>query len=128
MVCKDVEQHVVVLEEDQKFLKLLELLGIYQQQGGVIVFVDKQESADELLKDLMKASYHCMSLHGGIDQFDRDSTIVDFKSGKVKLLVSHFYGSLLCMFLIFISFVLCEIIIFVCVLRLQLLFVLVGWM
>lgn len=52
------------------------------------MFVDKQESADELLKDLMKASYHCMSLHGGIDQFDRDSTIVDFKSGKTKLLVS----------------------------------------
>jgi len=88
IVCKDVEQHVVVLEEEQKFLKLLELLGIFQPQGGVIVFVDKQENADELLKDLMKASYPCMSLHGGIDQFDRDSTIVDFKSGKVKLLVS----------------------------------------
>lgn len=79
---------MVILEEEQKFLKLLELLGIYQPQGGVIVFVDKQENADELLKDLMKASYSCMSLHGGIDQFDRDSTIVDFKSGKVKLLVS----------------------------------------
>lgn len=88
VVCKDVEQHVVILDEEQKFLKLLELLGIYQPQGGVIVFVDKQEGADELLKDLMKASYPCMSLHGGIDQFDRDSTIVDFKSGKVKLLVA----------------------------------------
>lgn len=87
-MCKDVEQHCVVLEEDQKFLKLLELLGHYQDQGSVIVFVDKQENADILLKDLMKASYPCMSLHGGIDQYDRDSTIVDFKSGKVKLLVS----------------------------------------
>lgn len=47
-----------------------------------------QENADDLLKDLMKASYPCMSLHGGIDQFDRDSTMVDFKSGKVKLLVA----------------------------------------
>ncbi|KAI5642046.1 DEAD/DEAH box helicase domain-containing protein [Phthorimaea operculella] len=47
-----------------------------------------QENADSLLKDLMKASYSCMSLHGGIDQFDRDSTIVDFKNGKVKLLVA----------------------------------------
>nr|CAD7569419.1 unnamed protein product [Timema californicum] len=82
VVCKEVEQHIVVLEEDQKFLKLLELLGHYQSQGSVIIFVDKQENADSLLKDLMKASYACMSLHGGIDQFDRDSTIVDFKSGK----------------------------------------------
>lgn len=105
---KQVEQHVVILEEEQKFLKLLELLGIYQEQGSIIVFVDKQENADILLKDLMRASYNCMSLHGGIDQFDRlvvlavlryyyiyniiycnsDSTIVDFKSGKVKLLVA----------------------------------------
>lgn len=36
----------------------------------------------------MKASYPCMSLHGGIDQFDRDSTILDFKSGRVKLLIA----------------------------------------
>lgn len=52
-------------------MKLLELLGIYQEQGSIIVFVDKQENADILLKDLMRASYNCMSLHGGIDQFDR---------------------------------------------------------
>lgn len=30
VVCKDVEQHVAVLEEDAKFFKLLELLGHYQ--------------------------------------------------------------------------------------------------
>ncbi|CAG4952425.1 unnamed protein product [Colias eurytheme] len=88
IVCKEVEQHVAILEEDAKFFKLLELLGLYSHMGSIIVFVDKQENADSLLKDLMKASYSCMSLHGGIDQFDRDSTIVDFKSGKVKLLVA----------------------------------------
>ncbi|EAT33750.1 AAEL013985-PA [Aedes aegypti] len=88
VVCKDVEQHVVVLEEDAKFFKLLELLGLYQELGSIIVFVDKQENADILLKDLMKASYPCLSLHGGIDQFDRDSTIIDFKQGRVKLLIA----------------------------------------
>ncbi|XP_066992415.2 probable ATP-dependent RNA helicase DDX46 isoform X2 [Anabrus simplex] len=88
VVCKEVEQHIIVIEEDQKFLKLLELLGHFHSLGSVIVFVDKQENADSLLKDLMKASYNCMSLHGGVDQYDRDSTIVDFKSGKVKLLVA----------------------------------------
>ncbi|XP_015517226.1 probable ATP-dependent RNA helicase DDX46 [Neodiprion lecontei] len=88
VVCKDVEQHVVVLEEDQKFYKLLEVLGHYQDKGSTIVFVDKQENADTLLKDLMKASYSCMSLHGGIDQCDRDSTIMDFKAGRTKLLVA----------------------------------------
>lgn len=88
VVCKDVEQQVAVLEDDAKFFKLLELLGLYQENGSIIVFVDKQENADSLLKDLMKASYPCMSLHGGIDQFDRDSTMADFKSGRVKLLIA----------------------------------------
>ena len=61
-----------MLEEETKFLTLLEVLGEYTDRGSVIVFVDKQEHADGLLKDLMNASYtSCASLHGGIDQYDR---------------------------------------------------------
>ena len=78
-----------VLEEEQKFFKLLELLGQYHEMGSVLVFVDKQEHADELMKDLLKYSYPCLSLHGGIDQFDRGSIISDFKNGNVRLLVSY---------------------------------------
>ncbi|RDD47700.1 putative ATP-dependent RNA helicase DDX46, partial [Trichoplax sp. H2] len=88
IVCSDIEQHVVIINEEDKFLKLLELLGLYQPYGSVLVFVEKQESSDQLLKDLMKASYPCLSLHGGMDQSDRDSTIVDYKNGVIKLLVA----------------------------------------
>ncbi|XP_055082590.1 probable ATP-dependent RNA helicase DDX46 [Periophthalmus magnuspinnatus] len=88
VVCSDVEQHVLVIEEENKFLKLLEILGHYQEKGSVIIFVDKQEHADGLLKDLMKASYPCLSLHGGIDQYDRDSIINDFKNGVCRLMVA----------------------------------------
>ncbi|CAB1316894.1 unnamed protein product, partial [Coregonus sp. 'balchen'] len=68
---------VLVIEEDQKFLKLLEILGHYQEKGSVIIFVDKQEHADGLLKDLMKASYPCI-----------DSVINDFKNGACRLMVA----------------------------------------
>ncbi|MEQ2250976.1 putative ATP-dependent RNA helicase ddx46 [Ilyodon furcidens] len=88
VVCSDVEQHVLVIDEEKKFLKLLEILGHYQEKGSVIIFVDKQEHADGLLKDLMKASYPCLSLHGGIDQYDRDSIINDFKTGVCRLMVA----------------------------------------
>uniref|UniRef100_A0A5F7ZQY8 Probable ATP-dependent RNA helicase DDX46 n=1 Tax=Macaca mulatta TaxID=9544 RepID=A0A5F7ZQY8_MACMU len=88
VVCSDVEQQVTVIEEEKKFLKLLELLGHYQESGSVIIFVDKQGHADGLLKDLMRASYPCMSLHGGIDQYDRDSIINDFKNGTCKLVAT----------------------------------------
>lgn len=48
VVAKDVSQHALIVEEDEKFLKLLELLGLYQEDGSVLVFVDKQEHADEV--------------------------------------------------------------------------------
>ncbi len=32
--------------------------------------------------------YFFRSLHGGIDQYDRDSIITDFKSGKIRVLVA----------------------------------------
>merc|ERR1719356_1859395 len=89
VVSNEIEQHVDVVEEDQKFLKLLEILGRYIDLGSCLIFVDKQEHADGLLKDLMNASYtSCASLHGGIDQYDRDSTITSFKQGKVQILVA----------------------------------------
>lgn len=88
IVCKDVHQSVLMIEDHQKFFKLLELLGIYSVQGCVLVFVERQEAADALARDLTKSSYLCMALHGGMDQFDRDSTISDFKNGSVKILVA----------------------------------------
>lgn len=88
VVCKDVHQTVIVIDDHQKFFKLLELLGIYYEKGSVLVFVERQEAADTLIRDLMKSSYSCMALHGGMDQFDRDSTIADFKNGSIKILVA----------------------------------------
>jgi ATP-dependent RNA helicase DDX46/PRP5 len=77
-----------VIDEDNKYLKLLELLGIYQEQGSVIVFVDKQEHADDLTKRLLKNSYPCMALHGGVDQCDRESIMSFFKSSNMPLLIA----------------------------------------
>ncbi|CAH8647621.1 unnamed protein product [Schistosoma margrebowiei] len=88
VVCSDVEQHAFILSEEEKVYKVLELLGIYQEEGSVLVFVEKQESADELMRVLLKYGYPCLSLHGGIDQYDRDSVIMDFKRGNIRLLIA----------------------------------------
>ncbi|KAI1710101.1 DEAD/DEAH box helicase domain-containing protein [Ditylenchus destructor] len=88
VVCADVEQHALIVDESQKFMKLLELLGQHSDYGNVLVFVDKQEKCDDIVSQLMKSGYNCAPLHGGIDQFDRDSTIVDFKTGRLKLMVA----------------------------------------
>ncbi|KAJ5281306.1 Pre-mRNA-processing ATP-dependent RNA helicase prp5 [Penicillium angulare] len=93
VVAPEITQIVEVRNEDQKFVRLLELLGnLYSDDANEdarsLIFVDRQESADTLLKELMRKGYPCMSIHGGKDQIDRDSTIEDFKAGIFPVLVA----------------------------------------
>uniref|UniRef100_A0A7S2XKP7 RNA helicase n=1 Tax=Attheya septentrionalis TaxID=420275 RepID=A0A7S2XKP7_9STRA len=75
-----ITQYGEVVEEDEKFLRLLQLLGEYvDDQKKVIVFVDTQVRADSLFEQLVRCGYVSLSLHGGKEQEDRDSTISDFK-------------------------------------------------
>ncbi|KAL8914659.1 MAG: hypothetical protein Q9172_007043 [Xanthocarpia lactea] len=93
VVAPEITQIVEVRPEETKFIRLLELLGnLYEEEKNeddrTLIFVDRQESADGLLKDLMRKGYPCMSIHGGKDQIDRDSTIEDFKAGIVPILIA----------------------------------------
>jgi ATP-dependent RNA helicase DDX46/PRP5 len=86
--CLNVQQHVEVMEEDQKFKRLLQLLGVYVEKGSVLIFVRRQEDVNALFRDLIRYGYPCLSLHGGMEQIDRDSTIVDFKNAVANVLVA----------------------------------------
>jgi ATP-dependent RNA helicase DDX46/PRP5 len=93
VVAPEITQIVEVKNDDQKFHRLLELLGnLYEHEENAddraLIFVDRQEAADGLLRDLMRKGYPCMSIHGGKDQIDRDSTIDDFKAGVVPILIA----------------------------------------
>lgn len=93
VVAPEITQIVEVRSEETKFIRLLELLGnMYQDEKNeddrALIFVDRQESADGLLKDLMRKGYPCMSIHGGKDQIDRDSTIDDFKAGVIPIMIA----------------------------------------
>ncbi|KAL6818664.1 hypothetical protein GGI42DRAFT_310427 [Trichoderma sp. SZMC 28013] len=91
VVAKEIEQIVEIREESTKFLRVLELLGeLYDKDEDArsLIFVERQEKADDLLKELMHKGYPCMSIHGGKDQVDRDSTISDFKKGVVPILIA----------------------------------------
>ncbi|OQR90663.1 DEAD/DEAH box RNA helicase [Achlya hypogyna] len=82
----DITQYAEVREETDKFMRLLQLLGIWYEKGNVLVFVNTQQACDQVYQDLMKAGYPALSLHGGKDQVDRDYTIDDFKR-KVRTLM-----------------------------------------
>ena len=93
VVAPEITQIVEVRNDDTKFVRLLELLGnLYADEANddsrALIFVDRQEAADTLLRELMRKGYPCMSIHGGKDQIDRDSTIEDFKAGIFPVLVA----------------------------------------
>ncbi|KAI9686016.1 MAG: pre-mRNA processing RNA-helicase [Bathelium mastoideum] len=91
VVGSDITQIVEVRSENEKFKRTLELLGeLYDsdEDARTLIFVERQETADRLLSDLMYKGYPCMSIHGGKDQIDRDSAIDDFKSGVIPILTA----------------------------------------
>ena len=82
-VGRNIQQHVVVLKHDnERLLKTLQLLGQWTDHGSIIIFTQTKDEVDSLFTSLLKHGYPCLTIHGGQDQHDRDSTIEDFKRRK----------------------------------------------
>ena len=94
VVAKEITKQVEIRDADQKFLRLLEILGEMgekhkdEEDFRTLIFVERQESADELFRELMRKGYICTSLHGGKDQVDRDQAIADFKLGYIPIVIA----------------------------------------
>lgn len=86
----DIEQIIKVIPEEKKFITLLEILGLWCSDDNyrVLIFVDRQDSADTLFRDVIKRGHLCISIHGGKDQADRDSSLADFKKGDIPILIA----------------------------------------
>ncbi|KAK6205574.1 Pre-mRNA-processing ATP-dependent RNA helicase PRP5 [Scheffersomyces amazonensis] len=89
VVASEVKQLVELFEGDEneinenKFIKLTEELKKFQSsdpQGKVLIFVEKQSFADDLLVRLLSENFPCLTIHGGKDQLDRKHAIKDFSS------------------------------------------------
>ena len=71
-------------------LRLNDILAdwIDNDKGSVIIFVDKQQDADDLFKEIRMMGFECLLLHGGMDAKDREFTIFDFKKQLMKIMVA----------------------------------------
>ncbi|WWD15835.1 pre-mRNA-processing ATP-dependent RNA helicase PRP5 [Kwoniella shandongensis] len=94
VVAPEIDQRVEVRDTDSKFTRLLEILGemgeAHKEEDDFrsLIFVDRQESADDLFRELLQRGYVCASLHGGKEQVDRDEAIKNFKNGDVPIIVA----------------------------------------
>ena len=91
VVPPEITQIVEVRSDATKFIRTLELLGELHNQdedARSLIFVERQETADFLFKDLSKKGYPTVTIHGGRDQIDRDQAISDFKAGIFPVMVA----------------------------------------
>jgi len=85
VVSDTVEQIIeVIKDESQKFPRLMEIVAEwYDSAPAILIFVDRQEAADLLFRDIIKSGYNCKSIHGAVEQMDRDQTIAEFKKVRI---------------------------------------------
>jgi ATP-dependent RNA helicase DDX46/PRP5 len=91
VVAAEIEQIIEVRPEETKFRRVLELLGKLHEndeEARSLIFVERQETADIIFKELGKKGYPSVSVHGGREQIDRDQAILDFKSGAIPIMVA----------------------------------------
>ncbi|KAL5393393.1 pre-mRNA processing RNA-helicase [Paraphaeosphaeria sporulosa] len=94
VVTKDVHQVVAIVPpgHDPKIKELLRQLGLLfskDENAQILVFVERQETAEDLLHKLMKAKYVGVNtIHGAKDQTDRSEAINDFKQGVLPILIA----------------------------------------
>ena len=79
----NITQSVEVLRSEQdKFLRLLQLLGEWSDHGSIIIFLNSQEEVDSVFARLHGNGYSCLTLHGAQDQSDRDYALKEFLKRK----------------------------------------------
>lgn len=81
------EQIVMMMSEEQKRKKLMELLG-RGVEPPIIIFVNQKKGADVLAKGLEKFGFNACTLHGGKGQEQREYALASLKNGSKDILVA----------------------------------------
>ena len=81
-----IKQEVIQVSEGDKYKKLLEEL--YKRKGSILIFVKTKRNADKIADRLHDDGHHCDCMHGNLRQSKRQRTLVAFRSGKIRILIS----------------------------------------
>ncbi|MBO6479361.1 MAG: DEAD/DEAH box helicase, partial [Pelagibacteraceae bacterium] len=81
-----IKQEVIQVSEGDKYKKLLEEL--YKRKGSILIFVKTKRNADKMADRLHDDGHHCDCMHGNLRQSKRQRTLITFRSGKIRILIS----------------------------------------
>ncbi len=81
-----IKQEVIQVNEEDKYNKLLEEL--YKRKGSILIFVKTKRNADKMKDRLNDDGHLCDCMHGNLRQSKRQRTLIAFRSGKIRILIS----------------------------------------
>ena len=82
---QNVRQYIELCKnENEQFLRLLQLLGEWSEFGLIVIFCNRQTEVDELFAKLIPYGYNCLTLHSGQDHYDRHSNLTTFSKTKIN--------------------------------------------
>jgi ATP-dependent RNA helicase DBP3 len=85
-----VRQVVEIVADENKDARLLKLLHEYnpEKEARVLIFVLYKKDAPRVLEKLQRKGYSVGTLHGDSSQQQRTTTMEEFRSGQIKMLVA----------------------------------------
>jgi ATP-dependent RNA helicase DDX46/PRP5 len=87
----EIKQIIKIVAPDKKFHEILLQLGnLFEadEDARALIFVEKQETAEDLLAKVMKKGYPARSIHGAKEQIDREDAIKEFSAGVVPVIIA----------------------------------------
>ncbi|CAH8443245.1 unnamed protein product [Schistosoma mattheei] len=83
----NIRQHVEILNESEKFKRLLSLLNSFDN-ARVLVFTETKKRTDELCQKLQDKGFDATAMHGDKHQKERDRALDMFREGHISVLVA----------------------------------------
>ncbi|KAK2711478.1 hypothetical protein QYM36_012592 [Artemia franciscana] len=86
----NIQQIVDVCTEYEKEEKLNVLLYeiSQEQENKTIIFAETKRKVDEITRNIRKAGYYAMGIHGDKQQQERDWVLKEFRTGRANILVA----------------------------------------
>ncbi|VVC99741.1 probable ATP-dependent RNA helicase DDX43 [Leptidea sinapis] len=83
-----VTQKFKFVEEEDKDSTLFEFIYDMDENDKIIIFCGKKATASHISSELAVKGIPCQSIHGNLDQSDREAALADMLDGTVNILVA----------------------------------------
>ena len=83
-----IEQHFYKVHDNEDRLTALRLLLLHYHPESSVVFCNTKKETQEIADTLLDYGFSVLSLHGDLEQRDRDQTLVRFANKSISVLVA----------------------------------------